>query len=127
MKYLGLAEGLLFCYGPMTKPLRGRAANTRTVCSTPNTIFLLLLTPGNEQLPTQIPGLCLIEFSLGKRSFVRGITPVHFILMIVKQVNAPVTFFQDIPVSKLDKPNDYLLCNLFYNAFTKSDHIKSCE
>ena len=44
MKYLGLAEGLVFCYGPMTKPLRGSFANTRTVCSTPNTMFLLLLT-----------------------------------------------------------------------------------
>jgi hypothetical protein len=84
--------------------------------------LLLLLTPGNEQLPAQMPGLWLIEYSLGKRSFVRGITPVHFILMIVKQVNAPATFFQNIPGSNLDEPNDYLLCNLFYNAFTKSDH-----
>jgi hypothetical protein len=31
MKYLGLAEGLVFCYGPMTKPLRGSVTNTRTV------------------------------------------------------------------------------------------------
>jgi len=43
-KYLGLAEGLVFCYGPMTKPLRGSVANTRTVSSTPSTMFLLLLT-----------------------------------------------------------------------------------
>jgi hypothetical protein len=98
MKYLGLAEGLLFWYGPMTKPLRGSVANTRTVCSTPNTIFLPLLTPGNEKLPTQIPGLCLIESSLGNRCFVRGITAVHFILMIVKQVNAPSIFFRTYPV-----------------------------
>jgi len=43
MKYLGLAKGVVFCYGPMTKPLRGSDTNT-TVSSTPNTILLLLLT-----------------------------------------------------------------------------------
>jgi hypothetical protein len=44
MKYLCLAKDLVFYYGPVTKPLRGSVANTRTVSSAPNTIFLLLLT-----------------------------------------------------------------------------------
>jgi len=98
MKYLGLAEGLVFCYGPMTKPLRGSVANTRTVCSTPNKIFLLFLTYGNERLPEQKPGLCQIESSLEKSGFVRDTTLVRFIIMIIKQVSAAATFFRKYPL-----------------------------
>jgi hypothetical protein len=54
----------------------------------PNTIFMLLLTPGNEQLLEQIPRLWQIEYSLGNRNFTRDVTP-----MVIKQVSAAVTCF----------------------------------
>ena len=53
-----------------------------------------------------------------KSSFVRVITLVHFIIMIIKQISAVATFFQNIPGLNLDEPTLYLICNLFYKAVT---------